>query len=328
MEITVDNKNSMDQYLDEKARAYAKMKPAEREERIKRQMEDYRSGDPKKVKAAKDAIVEDHHKFIYQMIHMFPDDIVKKYKDDLFNCGVIGILNSLDRFDPDAGKPTTFFKRYIQKELSDFVKNYVYGTTSYHATNMKKVKKALMYFEDRGIDDPSVADIALQTNLNPAIVENTMMMITVSNLKYYQEDEMYEIDEFMPSNRETPEKMFIESEEKSMVMDALKILDPIELKVVMMKFGLEDRASTDAEIAREIGRSISEMKSIRNRALSKLRKSTVLRELWGGDKEVYEKVNPLLEKYTVSFVTSNEDESDLFEVLDKEAEELELDIKK
>ena len=62
---------------------------------------------------AKEQMIDKLQQFIYYVIER-RFNTFKKYSKDLFQEGVIGILKGIDSYNPQKGKPTTYFYIYIQ----------------------------------------------------------------------------------------------------------------------------------------------------------------------------------------------------------------------
>lgn len=62
-------------------------------------------------------------------------------------------------YDPDVSAPTTFFIRYFDQAISEYLHKNSQHMSQYDANNIAKVRSAKHYFEDRGIswDVPMIA---------------------------------------------------------------------------------------------------------------------------------------------------------------------------
>ena len=95
---------------------------------------------------AKEQMIDKLQQFIYYVIER-RFNTFKKYSKDLFQEGVIGILKGIDSYNPQKGKPTTYFYIYILHEMTEFINENINKTTSHYAANIVKVKKAIGKFE-------------------------------------------------------------------------------------------------------------------------------------------------------------------------------------
>lgn len=78
-------------------------------ERIKEQLARYHSDDPAVKSKALEEILDDYKKFITHIINKHFYSYKNQWYEDMFSVGVIGLIESLPKYDPDKSMPTTHF---------------------------------------------------------------------------------------------------------------------------------------------------------------------------------------------------------------------------
>lgn len=97
-------------------------------------------------------------------------------KDDMFQAGVMGLINAIERFDPSLGyQLSTFAFPYIQNEIRLLIDNPDYiedheglDILDEHEDNPMRQKLELLYKQLLTDDERMILDIILRTNDEPA----------------------------------------------------------------------------------------------------------------------------------------------------------------
>ena len=84
------------------------------ESRIERQMREYHSEDKQIQKQAMAEIVQDHQKYISEIINRYFSAYKHDWYADMFQWGIVGLIESLPAYDPKKSKPTTFFHFFAE----------------------------------------------------------------------------------------------------------------------------------------------------------------------------------------------------------------------
>ena len=81
----------------------------------------------------------------------------------------------LPDYDPTKSTPTTYFLRYFNQVITEYILKYSQHMSQYDAHNVSIVRAAIKYFEERGIkwDEPM---IVTKTGLSPKVVKNTLRL--------------------------------------------------------------------------------------------------------------------------------------------------------
>lgn len=100
----------------------------------------YHSGDSRLMKQAKDYAVASHSQFIHYLINrQYPT--FETYREDLFQCGVIGLLQALEKYDGQHAF-TTCAKIYIVHEMSAFTHHVTKSGSVHYASIDKKIRQS------------------------------------------------------------------------------------------------------------------------------------------------------------------------------------------
>lgn len=142
-------------------------------------------------------------------------------------------FNMLPKYNPLQTTPTTFYVRYFNQVISEYLLDYSQHLTQYDAHNVTKVRGAIHYFESKGIkwDEPM---IVTRTGLSPKVVKNTLNL--AANSVRANIDDAINIQSKMP----TPEEEYIKNEKTETIMKSLsESLTPEELDFFLFRMNLD-----------------------------------------------------------------------------------------
>lgn len=203
--------------------------------------------------------------FIGHMIDKHFPTYKKEYYDDLYNEGVIAVIEEMGRFDPDKGTLTTYFTPYILHRLNTFVNVEVNRSTPYYANIMRTIKEAQKYYSELHVK-PSVADLALHTGLSVKKVEDGLKRIEATNECHYQS--AVELDSMGINTFKSPEEEMLEKERNQLVMNAVSKLEELDRQIIALRFGLyDDNEKSFAEIAKALGLPVNRVMNSVNRSI-------------------------------------------------------------
>lgn len=102
--------------------------------------------------------------------------------EDLYQCGIEGLLKAIGRYNPELGKFTTHSIRYIKHEISSQI-NFLNQDTLYYGEKRKRIKNAAKSLEMEG-KESSDAAIAEKTGLTVKSVKKEREREKRMNLVY------------------------------------------------------------------------------------------------------------------------------------------------
>lgn len=191
---------------------------------------------------------------------------------DLIQCGMLGLCQALENYDPDRGYKFISFavwyiRREIIKELYNTGRTIRYPIT--YISKITKVKKAYDSFVKEHNREPSDEELIKLTNLTQHQYDSVVL-----NKSYCQsldtpisEDSKSTLEDVL---EEAPIS-FSDQFTKDAISSALKVLNPREYKVICEFYGLDgydERPIKD--IANEMGLGAERVRQLRKNGIKKL----------------------------------------------------------
>lgn len=127
-----------------------------------------------------------HENYIKKLMGEFCPTYKVKYYDDLLSSGKVGIMEALQKFDPEKGRFTTWSKRYIIHEFLNFLCEIVFQCSVYYAKLQNKIRKVIKKLELEGIKY-TFEDICEQSGLSKKIVKRELQMQDMVILSFEQD---------------------------------------------------------------------------------------------------------------------------------------------
>lgn len=191
---------------------------------------------------------------------------------DLIDCGVYGLIQSLEKFNPDKGyKFLSFAVWYIRREILKEIYN-TSRTIRYPITYISKLTKSKKVIEDFVSEhgrEPSPEEIIELTNFT-----KEQYKATVVNKSFIQSintpilsDDKATIEDVIPDNGPS----IIDNFDKITILDTLKILTPREKEVIILFYGLNGVEKPIKEISKELNLGEERIRQLRKTAIKKLR---------------------------------------------------------
>lgn len=197
-------------------------------------------------------------------------------------------FEQLPKYDPLRTTPTTFFVRYFKQVIGQYIHTDSQHLTQYDANNIRKVKKALGWLEQRGIHDPSAELLSTVTGLSPNVVRKTLHRMKVS-VQVPIDDEVFQLK----SKFGTPENECMDRQISSQLMhDITTLLTEEEEQLFLTYMNLDgEKHLTFEALAHECSMPVHKAKREINIILGKLN-SGMKREKYGLSKK-REETRPL-----------------------------------
>ena len=194
---------------------------------------------------------------------------------DLIQSGMLGLIQSLDKYDPDKGyKVLSFAVRYIRREILKSIYNS--GRTIRYPISyickISKVKKAYEDFVNKYNRDPTEEEIIKLANItqkqyNSVILNKSYCSSLDTPLS---QDEGMILSDIIPDNSNVE---FNDTFFKEAISKSLNCLNPREYKVITEFYGLNGEYERPIkEIAKEMNLGDERIRQIRKGAIKKLEK--------------------------------------------------------
>ena len=144
------------------------------------------------------------------------------YEDLIQECLEVIQLH-IDVYDPEISEPSTYFKQRFEERIKEYIK--APGVSSYFNTTILKLNKEAKSRGYKDMNDPRLTPQALSVfsglPLSTIIHARELSNCTTESLDTYN-------DNVADVRRATPEDMYINKEESSMLWDALQNCTPLE----------------------------------------------------------------------------------------------------
>ena len=241
-------------------------------ERIKEQLARYHSDDPTVSAKAVEEILDDYKKFITHIINKHFYSYKNQWYEDMFSVGVIGLIESLSKYDPDKSMPTTHFARYIIHEIYEFLATFVNKTTTHYAAKLTAINRAIHDLEAEGIENPTVIDISMKTGIKPEIILKALSIQTATQSASFESEEF--LNSKMTDFQKTPDEVVEMNEGISIMFQAIDNLPKNMKGVVLRRNGLGGyEVQSNDVISRDTGIPTNQIRRIYAKALALLRES-------------------------------------------------------
>ena len=206
--------------------------------------------------------------------------------NELISEGNIGLIQSLNRFDPSKGfRLSTYAMWWIRASIQEFILHswslVKIGTTAAQKKlffNLRSLKGKLKALEDGDLPPELVTEIAerLEVSENDVVDMNRRMAGHDHSLNNpYSADNDDEWINGLPDEKENHENKFLHKEELSkrreMLNTALKNLDDRERRIITQRRLVDDPLTLD-ELSKSFGISRERVRQVEVRAFEKLRK--------------------------------------------------------
>lgn len=170
----------------------------------------------------------------------------------------------LPYYDPTQTTPTTYFLRYFNQVITDYILKYSQHLSQYDSHNVSIVRAAIKDFEERGIkwDEPM---IVTKTGLSPKVVKYTLHL--ASNSIWANVDDNINVASHQP----TPEESYIDNEKTETIYRVLKdSLTEEELEFFLYKVNLNGKERTYNQVAEGLGMPVRDVKKKWSRIIARL----------------------------------------------------------
>lgn len=240
-----------------------------------------------KEKSVGKKIITSHLKLVVKVASQY-----KGYRlpmSEMISEGNLGLLNALDKFDPDKGfRFSTYamwwIRAYIQKYILNSWSLVKIGTTSAQKKlffNLRKIKNQLRLVDDRELSDSIMGTIAdtLDVSVQEVKEMNQRMSGRDGSLNISidaSEENGTELIDFISDKRPNQEEIIarsqISSQRKEMFNEAIKILNPRE-KDILFKRRMQEKSLTLDEISKMYNISKERVRQIEIGSIKKLQRA-------------------------------------------------------
>jgi RNA polymerase sigma factor (sigma-70 family) len=192
---------------------------------------------------------------------------------DFMQEAYVAVMEALPKYDPVKGAPTTFFAPYIEHAMLDWMIKNVAGFTIYYQTMFNKIKGVLK--EHPNWDDKKVSKATGVSHVTVGKVRENLAATEKFSL-----DERFES---VAVEKLSLEEEFEKAEQEKILHKWIgELLANKEREVIFALYGFNgSQCLSVAELARKRKVPKSDIESVKDSALRKLRNSGLLMELVG-----------------------------------------------
>ena len=229
------------------------------------------SGDPMKAAKAREQISMGMYKYV-RHIASKKFGAYYKYLNDIIQEGCMAVLLNIDKYNPQKGKMTTFFKMPIIHQIQEYIsKNELkVEKANHYGNNLKKIDKIINEKLKNG--QPIVIDdICISGGINKTTLERSLKLKYNNDQSASLDDENSYIGNIAESNVLDPEKVMITKEKNEELARILNTLDEDSRHAMVLRIGLLDgEEHSVADIAKMMDLSPQTVKHLVNKAYIKV----------------------------------------------------------
>jgi RNA polymerase primary sigma factor len=227
-------------------------------------------------KRARDRMIESNLRFVVK--------IAKNYQNqglplsDIINEGNLGLMTAIDKFDVEKGYhfisyAVWWIRQSIVKainEKSRAVRLPLNRTNE--LLQIQKAQKALMHANG---EEPTIEEIAKETNLDPGNVETLMSIsreLVSLDAPVFTDNQTSSIGDYVESDNAQPDEVVMNTLLIEDINEALDILTPKEKDILEHRFGLNSKARMSLKEIGELYNLTKErIRQIEKKSLIKLK---------------------------------------------------------
>lgn len=205
------------------------------EEKIKSIMAAYHSGDDTQRNAAQVEMIKVLSSYLIHLINTRYVNYAPNYMEDLLQEGYQGILIGMRSYDPEKGRPTTWFSRYINHEIQAYINTQINHTTSHYNAAMRIISEFIKKKENDRIPY-TIRDIYLETGVPVKTIEKCLRIKQISHISYEVCCQKF------PSEFGNPEDYIMTLSDKEAMRDYIckpGILSREESNCIILRYGLD-----------------------------------------------------------------------------------------
>lgn len=236
---------------------------------------------------AREEVIRRNLRFVVTTARLYHNEQSSFDIEDLVGEGNLGLIQALDRFDPDLGyKFITYAVWWIRQAISYYVQN-----------SLGAVRRPPNHRQDRRDLEPHIAKLTQELERTPTELELASVSdLPIHKIKralherlndYYLDKPMFGADadeatygERVLVNHEEADELIQSLERQAVLEYSMEVLDDRERRIIRAYFGLDDGKGLPLQhLAEVMGITRERVRQIRNKALEKMRGRMRLKRL-------------------------------------------------
>lgn len=202
--------------------------------------------------------------------------------DEMIQAGRIGIFKGLANYDVTRSKFSTFMTMYIRGEINRVLSENG-KTTNHYYYNSREIEKARERLAEKGIDNPTIAELSSETGISPSTIVSTFSSESVSHTCGLEEAYNVPSTGSMKSIEEEAD----ENLTREILIKAINKLPTEHRFVIVRAYGLYNgktyRDTAIAAMGKHYGLDTAKVKRLKTEALKWLRRDYDLIRLHSQD---------------------------------------------
>jgi len=230
--------------------------------------------------AARRNLIEANLRFVVKMAIPYRNQGLSL--EDLIQEGNLGLLEGIERFDPERGfRLTTYVSWWIRLAIQRALeqKSQPVRIPANKQEQLKKIKNYRFSYEIKNGRPPTNAEMARSLKIKGTAIDSLLRLdATFHSLDQADDDESPNLLQVLEDpNATNPQDRIMEHEMQHQLSVAMKVLSDKERNVLTHRYGLMDerKGLSLRQIGRLIGLSAEGVRRIEEQALRKLRRPMV-----------------------------------------------------
>ena len=189
--------------------------------------------------------------------------------DDLVNCGIIGLIDAVEKFDLKHGvKFETYAVTRIKGEIIDYMRSQDWAPSSLRK-KINVISETFETLESRNGATPSDMSVAKELDMPVEQVQKVLVQTHIFNVVNFEDTlNSYAAKEIAAAEGDEPESILMQSELKRILAEVIDQLSEKEKLVVTLYYYEEMMLKEIAEI---LGVSESRVSQMHSKVLAKMR---------------------------------------------------------